>query len=42
MKPDIVFFGEDLGETFHRSVAKDKDEVRVLDWDERGSCCCSC
>lgn len=27
MKPDIVFFGEGLGDAFHRSVAIDKQEV---------------
>ena len=33
MKPDIVFFGEGLGDEFHKSVAIDKDEVsnRVID-----------
>lgn len=30
MKPDIVFFGESLGDEFHRSVAKDKEEVDLL------------
>ena len=28
MKPDIVFFGEGLGEEFHTAVAIDKDEVK--------------
>ena len=27
MKPYIVFFGEGLGDEFHKSVAIDKDEV---------------
>ena len=27
MKPDIVFFGEGLGDEFHKSVAIDKNEV---------------
>ena len=30
MKPDIVFFGEGLGDEFHKSVAIDKNEVRIL------------
>ena len=30
LKPDIVFFGESLGDEFHNSVAKDKDEVDLL------------
>ena len=30
MKPDIVFFGEGLGDEFHTAVAKDKDEVDLL------------
>ena len=30
MKPDIVFFGEDLGSEFHNSIAKDKDEADLL------------
>merc|ERR1712241_246877 len=30
MKPDIVFFGEGLGDEFHKSVAIDKDEVDLL------------
>ncbi len=30
MKPDIVFFGEGLGEEFHDSVARDKNEVSTL------------
>ena len=29
MKPDIVFFGEGLGDEFHKSVAVDKNEVRI-------------
>ena len=29
-KPDIVFFGEGLGDEFHTAVAKDKDEVDLL------------
>ncbi|XP_067908519.1 NAD-dependent protein deacetylase sirtuin-1 isoform X2 [Heterodontus francisci] len=30
MKPDIVFFGENLPEQFHRSMKYDKDEVDLL------------
>eukprot|EP00095_Tigriopus_kingsejongensis_P006597 maker-scaffold1280_size50848-snap-gene-0.9 protein:Tk06597 transcript:maker-scaffold1280_size50848-snap-gene-0.9-mRNA-1 annotation:"nad-dependent deacetylase sirtuin-1" len=30
MKPDIVFFGEGLGDEFHNSVAKDKNDVDLL------------
>merc|ERR1712226_1729639 len=30
MKPDIVFFGEGLGDEFHKSVAIDKNEVDLL------------
>ena len=30
MKPDIVFFGEGLGDEFHNSVSVDKDEVDLL------------
>ncbi|XP_043912315.1 NAD-dependent protein deacetylase sirtuin-1 [Protopterus annectens] len=30
MKPDIVFFGENLPEQFHRSMKNDKDEVDLL------------
>merc|ERR1712223_1537828 len=30
MKPDIVFFGEGLGDEFHNAVAKDKDNVDLL------------
>ena len=30
MKPDIVFFGEGLGDEFHTAVAKDKNEVDLL------------
>ena len=30
MKPDIVFFGEGLGDEFHKSVAIDKNEVRIF------------
>ena len=30
MKPDIVFFGEGLGDEFHNAVAKDKDQVDLL------------
>ena len=30
MKPDIVFFGENLGEAFHRQLAIDKDDVDLL------------
>ncbi|XP_007895509.2 NAD-dependent protein deacetylase sirtuin-1 [Callorhinchus milii] len=30
MKPDIVFFGENLPELFHRSMKYDKDEVDLL------------
>ncbi|GAA6107786.1 NAD-dependent protein deacetylase sirtuin-1 isoform X1 [Tachysurus ichikawai] len=30
MKPDIVFFGENLPEAFHRAMKKDKDEVDLL------------
>ena len=30
MKPDIVFFGEGLGDEFHDAVAKDKDEADLL------------
>lgn len=30
MKPDIVFFGEGLGNEFHDAVAKDKNEVDLL------------
>lgn len=27
MKPDIVFFGEGLRESFHRQIQEDKDKV---------------
>lgn len=30
MKPDIVFFGENLPEMFHRAMKQDKDEVDLL------------
>ena len=30
MKPDIVFFGEGLGDEFHKSVAVDKNEVWIF------------
>merc|ERR1719461_2363498 len=30
MKPDIVFFGEGLGDEFHNAVADDKDQVDLL------------
>ncbi|XP_021435836.2 NAD-dependent protein deacetylase sirtuin-1 isoform X1 [Oncorhynchus mykiss] len=30
MKPDIVFFGENLPEIFHRAMRQDKDEVDLL------------
>lgn len=30
MKPDIVFFGEGLGDAFHNAVAQDKDEADLL------------
>merc|ERR1712088_272747 len=30
MKPDIVFFGEGLGDEFHNAVATDKDQVDLL------------
>ncbi|XP_051503814.1 NAD-dependent protein deacetylase sirtuin-1-like [Myxocyprinus asiaticus] len=30
MKPDIVFFGENLPEFFHRAMKQDKDEVDLL------------
>uniref|UniRef100_A0A0K0DCN7 NAD-dependent protein deacetylase sir-2.1 n=1 Tax=Angiostrongylus cantonensis TaxID=6313 RepID=A0A0K0DCN7_ANGCA len=30
IKPDIVFFGEDLGSDFHIQMAADKDEVDLL------------
>jgi NAD-dependent deacetylase sirtuin 1 len=30
MKPDIVFFGEGLGDEFHQSVARDKEDVDLL------------
>lgn len=30
MKPDIVFFGENLPEQFHRAMKYDKDEVDLL------------
>ncbi|XP_064418776.1 NAD-dependent protein deacetylase sirtuin-1 [Latimeria chalumnae] len=30
MKPDIVFFGENLPEQFHRAMKHDKDEVDLL------------
>ncbi|XP_034537722.1 NAD-dependent protein deacetylase sirtuin-1 [Notolabrus celidotus] len=30
MKPDIVFFGENLPEVFHRAMKQDKDEVDLL------------
>ena len=30
MKPDIVFFGEGLGNEFHDAVAKDKNDVDLL------------
>ncbi|KAJ1349926.1 hypothetical protein KIN20_005605 [Parelaphostrongylus tenuis] len=30
IKPDIVFFGEDLGKDFHIQMAADKDEVDLL------------
>lgn len=30
MKPDIVFFGESLGDTFHNAFEMDKDQVDLL------------
>lgn len=30
MKPDIVFFGENLPEQFHRAMKYDKNEVDLL------------
>lgn len=30
MKPDIVFFGENLPEMFHRAMKQDKDEVDLM------------
>ncbi|TRY80242.1 hypothetical protein TCAL_12375 [Tigriopus californicus] len=30
MKPDIVFFGEGLGDAFHNAVAEDKNQVDLL------------
>ena len=30
MKPDIVFFGEGLGDEFHNAVAADKEHVDLL------------
>lgn len=30
MKPDIVFFGEGLGDAFHNAVAEDKNKVDLL------------
>ena len=30
MKPDIVFFGEGLPETFYDSIGDDKEEVDLL------------
>ncbi|XP_062851898.1 NAD-dependent protein deacetylase sirtuin-1 [Trichomycterus rosablanca] len=30
MKPDIVFFGENLPEVFHRTMKQDKDDVDLL------------
>jgi NAD-dependent deacetylase sirtuin 1 len=30
MKPEIVFFGENLPEQFHRAMKYDKDEVDLL------------
>ncbi len=30
MKPDIVFFGEGLGDEFHNSIAQDKDDADLL------------
>uniref|UniRef100_A0A8C1Y9Z8 Sirtuin 1 n=1 Tax=Cyprinus carpio TaxID=7962 RepID=A0A8C1Y9Z8_CYPCA len=30
MKPDIIFFGENLPEFFHRAMKQDKDEVDLL------------
>lgn len=30
LKPDIVFFGENLGDEFHESVAMDKNEADLL------------
>ena len=30
MKPDIVFFGEGLGDEFHNAVAQDKNDVDLL------------
>ncbi|KAM9477339.1 NAD-dependent protein deacetylase sirtuin-1 isoform 2-T2 [Clarias gariepinus] len=30
MKPDIVFFGENLPEAFHRAMKQDKDDVDLL------------
>ncbi|XGW26076.1 hypothetical protein V3C99_007024 [Haemonchus contortus] len=30
IKPDIVFFGEELGKTFHTQMAADKDELDLL------------
>ena len=30
MKPDIVFFGEGLGEDFHKSISEDQEECDLL------------
>lgn len=30
MKPNIVFFGENLGETFHNKVGEDHSKVDLL------------
>lgn len=30
MKPDIVFFGEGLPDSFHTAMAKDKDQCDLL------------
>uniref|UniRef100_H2YKD8 Deacetylase sirtuin-type domain-containing protein n=1 Tax=Ciona savignyi TaxID=51511 RepID=H2YKD8_CIOSA len=30
LKPDIVFFGENLPEHFHRQMTKDKDDADLL------------
>ena len=30
IKPDIIFFGEDLGETFHDAFEKDRLDVDLL------------
>lgn len=30
MKPDIVFFGEGLPESFHKAMAEDKEDCDLL------------